>query len=102
MTPEPVNRRSNPYCEAHGEYIKATSDLSEAVVKLTTVVDVIVGVGKAVFALALALIVVVLLGIFEAGQLYNNIKSNTEQIAKLSTTVSDHLEKDHGVAKKHP
>lgn len=74
----------SPFCEAHGEYMKATGDLATSVAKLTVVTDWLVKIAGGLFMLGLALVASILVGIFQAGKLYEQVQHNTQMIQEHS------------------
>lgn len=89
-------RRSNPYCDAHGEYMKATAELTTSVAQLTTVVGIVINLAKGLFALGVAMIVTIAVGIFEAGKLYETVQNHSVKIEQLADEIGRHKENAHG------
>jgi hypothetical protein len=78
-------------CGAHPEFVKATSQLMESVTVLSSNVHWIVNIGKGVFAVGLALIVVIIMGIYNAGALSDRVDVLKERIASMETQLHQHV-----------
>jgi hypothetical protein len=78
-------------CGAHPEFVKATSQLMESVTVLSSNVHWIVNIGKGVFATGLALIVMIIFAIYNAGSLSDRVLGLRERVDILEQQVHQHV-----------
>lgn len=72
-------------CASHPEFVKATTDLMKAVEVLSNNIKWIVTIGKGIFALCLAVIVLIVYAIFYAGALAERVEGISISLGKLQT-----------------
>ena len=77
-------------CHAHPEFVQATARLMNAVDVLTTNVNWVVNIGKAVFGLGIALIVTIVMAIYSAGELTSKIQVLEAEVAIIQTYMREH------------
>ena len=80
-------------CGAHPEFVKATSQLMESVTILSNNVKWIVNIGKGVFAVGIALIVVIIMGIYNAGIVSDRVSSMGDRLTHLEQELKLHVYK---------
>jgi uncharacterized membrane protein YGL010W len=78
-------------CASHPEFVKATTELMNAVSVLSNNVKWIVAIGKGLFAIGLALLVTVIFAIFYAGTMAERIDILNSTVISMKKEMDDHI-----------